>query len=147
MFRLQFSHLSHERNSGKTYDAHSYSECTTFMLRVVKVKTTFPLCLSNYVNITLTWCVEEWRYSPIILDVGIRWRGVARLRPRPPYPGIKPPVINLMGGWVNPRVGLDIVETREIPCSCRESIPSFSDVERKACLCTDRAIPALYSGW
>jgi hypothetical protein len=47
MFQLQFSHLSNKRSSGKTNDIHSNSECSTFMLRMVKVKTKFSLCLNN----------------------------------------------------------------------------------------------------
>jgi hypothetical protein len=49
--------------------------------------------------------------------------------------GKSPPSTHWIGGWVDPRVGLDAVEKRKI-LHCRESNPGRPDRR-----CTDRAIP------
>jgi hypothetical protein len=47
----------------------------------------------------------EWRYSFIILDLGIRWRSmVSSIR------GERAPGTHWIGGWVSPRARLDTGE-------------------------------------
>jgi hypothetical protein len=47
------------------------------------------------------------------------------------------PDTNRIGGWMEPRVGLDALETRKISYPSRESKPEFLDVQSLAwSLCT-----------
>jgi hypothetical protein len=39
------------------------------------------------------------------------------------FPGQIAPAIHLIGGWMGPRAGLDLVEKRKISCPCLESNP------------------------
>jgi hypothetical protein len=55
----------------------------------------------------------EWKYSSIILDLGTTWEWSAsrlgRFTPEEEAPGT-----HWVGGWVDPRVGLDSIEKRKI---------------------------------
>jgi hypothetical protein len=56
----------------------------------------------------------EWRYSSTILDLGIRWMWVVSVTPRPLYSRGGVTGTRWIGGWVDPRVGLDAVDKRKI---------------------------------
>jgi hypothetical protein len=71
----------------------------------------------------------EWRYSFIILNLGIRCTWVVRFTPRPLYPWGKRPGTNWIGGWVGPRVGLGAVEKRKICCPYRKLNPNSLSVQ------------------
>jgi hypothetical protein len=52
--------------------------------------------------------------DPHFLDLGNSWRWVVSFRPRPLYtPRKEPPGTHWIGGWVNPRAGLDDVEKKQ----------------------------------
>jgi hypothetical protein len=67
--------------------------------------------------------------APRILDLGTRWKWVVSFTPRPLYPRERAPVIHWIGGWVDTRVGMDMVLKRKIPnsrtykidCTCRRT--------------------------
>jgi hypothetical protein len=65
--------------------------------------------------------MEEWRYSPIILDLGNRYKWLGT-RPSHITSGEIAPSAKSIGGWVGPRAGLDAVEKRK-NFPCRESNP------------------------
>jgi hypothetical protein len=54
----------------------------------------------------------EWRYSSTIRDLLSRWWGVVSFTPLPLYPGERAHGTHCVGGWVDPRDGLDDVEMR-----------------------------------
>jgi hypothetical protein len=54
-----------------------------------------------------------------LLDLGNKWRS----RPDRSTPGEKAHGTHWIGGWVDPRAGLDTVEKRKISCPCRKSKP------------------------
>jgi hypothetical protein len=56
----------------------------------------------------------EWRYTSIVLDLGIKWGYVVIYMPRSLYRGETAPNIHWIGGWVGPRTGLDAVKKRKI---------------------------------
>jgi hypothetical protein len=60
--------------------------------------------------------------SPRILDFGTRWEWSAS-RPGRFTPRERASSTNCIGGWVDPRAGLDAVVKRKIPSSCRDSNP------------------------
>ena len=49
--------------------------------------------------------VEVWLYS--FFNLGTRWGWVPNGTPRPLYPPDKRPGTHCVGGWVDPRTGLD----------------------------------------
>jgi hypothetical protein len=72
-------------------------------------------------------CIEEWRYSSThsltsALD-GDEWSAsrLGRFTPRERAPGT-----HWIGGWVDPRAGLDAVVKRNVPSFCRDSNPRSS---------------------
>jgi hypothetical protein len=72
-------------------------------------KTKFSLCLTNEVLRN----EDVWGsggIDPRFLDLGTSWRWVVSFTPRPLYPGQSAPGTNWIGGWENPRTGLDIME-------------------------------------
>jgi hypothetical protein len=59
----------------------------------------------------------EWRYSSITLDIGIRWGGVSgQVHVAAASLGTE-----YTGGWVGPRVSIDVMEKRNTFFPCRES--------------------------
>jgi hypothetical protein len=48
-------------------------------------------------------------------DLGTRWRCVVSFTPLPLYPRERIPGVHWIGGWVDPRDGLDAVVKRKIP--------------------------------
>jgi hypothetical protein len=61
--------------------------------------------------------------APCILDFDTRWRSVVSFTIRPLYPQGKSPWYPLIGGWVDPRAGLDAVVRIKIPSPYRDSNP------------------------
>jgi hypothetical protein len=55
----------------------------------------------------------EWRYSSTILDLGIRRRWSAS-RPIRFIPGERAPGTHWIGGWVDPKAGLNAVDVTEL---------------------------------
>jgi hypothetical protein len=47
---------------------------------------------------------------PRFLDLGTSWRCVVSFTPRPLYPRERASGTHFIGGWVDPRAGLDDVE-------------------------------------
>jgi hypothetical protein len=78
--------------------------------KVKKVK--LFLCLINYAlrheGVWGSECIDTH-----FLDLGISWRWVVSLTPQLRYPGERTPGILWIGGWVDPRPGLDDVEKRK----------------------------------
>jgi hypothetical protein len=66
--------------------------------------------------------------APHILDLGTRWRRVVSFTLRPLYPQVKSPRYPL-GGWVDPRGGLNTVVKRKIPSPRRDSNPDHPIVQ------------------
>jgi hypothetical protein len=66
---------------------------------------------------------ENGVIPPCILNFCTRWRWVVSFTPRLLYPGKRSHVTNCIGVWVGPKVSLNAVEKRKIPCSCQESNP------------------------
>jgi hypothetical protein len=62
------------------------------------------------------------RYNSIFLDLDTRRRRVVSFTPLPSYSQGKIPCTHQIGGWVDPAIGLDVVEKRRI-LHCRESNP------------------------
>jgi hypothetical protein len=57
----------------------------------------------------------KWMYDPRILDLGISWKQVVSFTPRPLYPRRRShPGAHWIGGWMDPRTGLDTVDKRKI---------------------------------
>jgi hypothetical protein len=54
--------------------------------------------------------MEEWCINPHFLDLGTSWRWVVSFTPRPLYPRERALGIHCIGGWVDPRAGLDHME-------------------------------------
>jgi hypothetical protein len=55
--------------------------------------------------------MREWIYiDPHFLDLGTSWRRVVSFTPLPLYPRERAPGIHFIGGWVDPRAGLDDME-------------------------------------
>jgi hypothetical protein len=54
-----------------------------------------------------------WRCMGEFLDLGTSWKWVVSFTPLPLYPQGRAPGIQWIGGWVDPRVGLDDVEKRK----------------------------------
>jgi len=72
------------------------------------------LCLTKY-RVMKTWCV------PIL---GVRWRWVVSLTPRPLYSRGKSPGSHRTGGRMGPRAGLDAVANRKnIPAPAGNPAP------------------------
>jgi hypothetical protein len=56
---------------------------------------------------------DVWRSGCIdthFLDLGTSWRFVVSFTPLPLYPGERAPGTHFIGGWVDPRAGLDDME-------------------------------------
>jgi hypothetical protein len=73
-----------------------------------------------------------WRHigvggiTPLILNLGARWRRVVNLTPWPFYPRVRTPVpIELEAGWA-PENFWTVLEKRQISCSYRDSNPGPS---------------------
>jgi hypothetical protein len=79
-----------------------------------------------------------WGYSPCILDLGNKRSSVASFTLRPFYRRTQ-----WIGGWVGPRVGLDVMEKRKIPSSRRELNPRTPIFQYVASSYTGWATPAL----
>jgi hypothetical protein len=77
------------------------------------------------------------RYSSTILDLNIRWVLSGQLHASAALPRGRAPDTNEIGGWVDPRAGLDAVEWRNTSCSSRELNP-----RHPAHRYTDYATPA-----
>jgi hypothetical protein len=50
-------------------------------------------------------------YIHVLLDLGTSWRLLVSFTPRPLYPRERAPRSYCIGGWVDPRAGLDDMET------------------------------------
>jgi hypothetical protein len=84
------------------------------MQSVIKKKPKLFLCLIKHYAMKTYGGVEV---QLPILDLGTVWRWVVRFTPRPPYPRDR-----RIGGWVDPRAGLDALEKIN-SCPRRESKP------------------------
>jgi hypothetical protein len=82
--------------------------------------------------------------NPRVLDLGTSWRWVVSFTPRPLYRGERAPDTHWIGGWVDPRVGLDEIEKwKFLTLPGLELRPSL--VQPIASHYTDCSIPA--HGW
>jgi hypothetical protein len=77
--------------------------------------------------------------DPHFLDLGISWRWVVSFTPQPLYPQGKIPGTHWIGGWVDPRAGMDDVKKRKFLTLLEHELRSLGC---PACRCTDYAIPA-----
>jgi hypothetical protein len=81
----------------------------------------------------------EWTYRSIFLDLGTSWRWVVNFTPRLLYHSGKRPGTHYIGGWVNPRAGMDDLEKRKFL-----TLPGFElrSLRHPASRYTDYATPA-----
>jgi hypothetical protein len=86
-----------------------------WQLLLIQIPTVY--CISNTIKLFLYLCHEGvWRsecIDPHFLDLGTSWKWVVSFTPRPLYPRGKSPNIHWIGGWIDPRAGLDNVEKRK----------------------------------
>jgi hypothetical protein len=74
--------------------------------------------------------MRKWMYSSTVLSLGTRLRSAVSFTPLPtPPPRGKEPHTYFKGGWVGPRHGIDVMQTRKMTCSYRESNPDSSIVQ------------------
>ena len=71
-------------------------------------------------------CKGSGDIAPLIRILSTRLGSVVSLRPRPLPRGKGAPITHWRGGWVDPRAGVDVLETRHIICPCWDSNPGFS---------------------
>jgi hypothetical protein len=63
-----------------------------------------------------------------MLDLGTRWRCEVSFTPWLLYLRERAPGTHWIGGWVDPRAGLDTVVRRKIPCTCWDLNPQSSSL-------------------
>jgi hypothetical protein len=88
---------------------HSFETLSPLLAGKVKVK------LSLYLTNQALRHEDAWGsgcIDPHYLDRGTSWRSVVSCTPRPLEPQGKSPGTNWIGGWVDPRAGLDDMEKR-----------------------------------
>lgn len=68
----------------------------------------------------------RWGVASLILNLNTRWMLVVNLTPSPLYSWGYAPQYHCRGGRIGPRVNLDILEQRKIPCPCWDSDPGSS---------------------
>jgi hypothetical protein len=105
-----------------------------------KVKVMLSLCLTKHHAMKKYWGVEEQLHELFDLD-GDEWSDsrLGRFTPVERAPGTR-----WIGGWVDPRAGLDLVSKRKIPSSHRKSNPDHPVVQPIANCYTDWAIPTIF---
>jgi hypothetical protein len=81
------------------------------------------------------------KLDPHFLDLSTSWRWVVSFTPRPLYTRERAPGTHCIGGWVDPRAGLDNIEKWKF-WPYRDSNPELSVVQPVASRYTDCAIPA-----
>jgi hypothetical protein len=84
-----------------------------------------------------TGCID-----PHFLDLGTSWRWVVSFPPLPLYPRERAPGTHFIGGWADPRAGLDDMEQWKFFTLPGLELPPPMDVQPVASLYTDWAIPA-----
>jgi hypothetical protein len=62
----------------------------------------------------------EWNYVSTVLHFGIRLKCLVSFTPRSLNSGGKAISTQWIGGWLNPRAGLDAVKLSKISFTCRE---------------------------
>jgi hypothetical protein len=74
----------------------------------------------NYLSTMIQIHVGEWRYSSIFLPSALDGGEWSASRPYRINRGEKAPLTHRIGGWADPRAGLQALEKRKNLC-CRES--------------------------
>jgi hypothetical protein len=87
----------------------------------------------------------QWS-SPLIINLGARWRWLISLTCQPLYPRERATGNHWIGGWVGPITGLDILEKRYTSHPCRVSNSGPSSRQSHPAYCDSQVIFFFWGG-
>jgi hypothetical protein len=118
-----------------------YASQNLYDHEIIRQKVKLSLCLTNSAlrneDVWGSGCIY-----PHFLDLDTSWRWVVSFTPLPLYPRERAPGTHFIGGWVEPRAGMDDMEKWKYFTLPGLEVPPPLVVQPVASRYTDWAIPA-----